>query len=79
MKSKIKSYGDDVTDFHDKEIAKVESNRICLISLGSALKKDENYLQVFLKECKYIKKKVIKNIIDDTESSSDDSDESDEE
>ena len=30
----------------------------------------------FLKECKYIKKKVVRHIIDDLESSSDDSDDS---
>ena len=39
---------------------KVDSNHTCLavISLKSSLKKDENYLpQMFLKECKHIKKK----------------------
>ena len=50
-----------------------------LISLNSALKRHENYYpQVFLKECRYIKKKLIRHIIDDLERS-DDSDESDEE
>ena len=34
---------------------------------------------MFLKECKYIKKKVIRHIIEDLESSSDDSDDSGEE
>ena len=41
----------------------MDSNHTCLavISLDSALKKDENYYpQVFLKESKYIKKKVIR-------------------
>ena len=48
--------------------------------MDSALKKDDNYFpQVFLKECKYIGKKVIRYIIDDLESSSDDSNDSDEE
>ena len=45
----------------------VESNHTCLaiISLDSALTKDENYYpQVFLKECKYIEKKVIRHIND---------------
>ena len=82
MKTKIKSHGDKVTDFYDKEIPKVDSNHTCLvvISWDSVLKKDENYYsQVFLKECKYINKKVIRHIIDDKESSSDDSDDSDEE
>ena len=36
-----------------------------VISLGSAVKKDENYYsQVFLKEWKYIEKKVIRHIND---------------
>ena len=53
FKIKIKSYGDEVTDFYDKEIPKAEANHICLaiISVDSALKKDESYYpQVFLKE-----------------------------
>ena len=49
---------------------------LAVLSLDSALKNDENcYLKVFLKECKYIEKMVIIHIIDDLESSSDDSDE----
>ena len=51
-KTKIKSYGDEVTDFYDKQIPKMDSNYNCLavISLDSTPKKDENYyLQVFLK------------------------------
>ena len=85
MKTKIKSYGDEVTDFYDKRISKVDSNHTCLavISLDSALKKDDNYYwQVFLKECKYIEKKVIRHINDNfshLSSSDDDDDESDEE
>ena len=44
------------------------------------LSKDWNYYpQVFLKEYKYFEKKVIRYIIDDLESSSDDSNGSDEE
>ena len=41
LKTKIKSYGDEVTNFYDKEIPKVDSNNTCLavISLDSALKK----------------------------------------
>ena len=60
MKTEIKSYGDEVTDFYEKKIPKVDSNHNCLAvtRLDSSLKKDENYyLQVFLKEWKYIKKK----------------------
>ena len=67
MNAKIKSHGDEVRDFYDKEIPRVDSNYSFLevISLDSALKKDENYYpQVFLKECKYIKKKVIWHIND---------------
>ena len=82
LKTKINSHGDEVTDFYDKEVPKGDSNHTCLevISLDSALKKDENYYpQVFSKECKYIEKKVIWHIMDDLESSSDDSDDSDEE
>ena len=78
----MKCHIDGVTDFYDKEIPKVDSNHTCLvvISLDSALKKDKNYYpQVFLKECKYIEKKVITHIIDNLESSSDDSEDSDEE
>ena len=67
MKTKIQSHGDDVTDFYDKQITKVDSNHSCLpvTSLDSALKKDENYyLLVFLKDCKYIEKKVVRYIND---------------
>ena len=80
LKTKIQFYCDEATSFKDKEIPKVDSYYNCLvvISLNSALKKDENYYQqVFLKKCKYIKKKLIWNIIDDLESSYDDSDDSD--
>ena len=45
----------------------MDTNHTCLavISLDSALKKDENcYPQVFLKECKYIEKKVVRHIND---------------
>ena len=45
----------------------MDSNHTCLavVGLDSALKKDDNYyLQVFLKECEYIEKKVIRHIHD---------------
>ena len=45
----------------------MDSNYTCLavVGLDSALKKDDNYyLQVFLKECRYIEKKVIRHIHD---------------
>ena len=66
--------------FTIRKTLKADSNHTCLavISLDSTLKKDENYYpQALLKEYKYIEKKVVKHIID--ESSSDDSDDSDEE
>ena len=45
LKTNIKSHGDEVKDFYDKEIPKADSNRTCLavICLDSALNKDENY------------------------------------
>ena len=58
----------------------MDSNHTCLskTNLGSALKKDENYYpQLFLKECKYIDKNVMRHINDNSSdfSSSDVSDE----
>ena len=67
MKTKIKSHGDEVTNFYDKKIPKLDPNYTCLalISLESALRKDENYNpQVFLKECKYIEENVVRYIDD---------------
>ena len=67
LRTRIKFHGDEVTDFYDKKIPKVDSDHICLavITLDSALKKDYSYyLQVFLKKCKYIEKKVIRRIND---------------
>ena len=78
LKTKVKSHGDEVKDFYGKKSPKVDSSHTCLavINLDSAPKKDENYYsQVFKNECKYIEKKVVRHIIDDLESSSDDSDE----
>ena len=42
FETKIKSYGEEAADFHDKEISKVDSNHIYLavISLDFALSKD---------------------------------------
>ena len=50
--TKIKSQGDEVTDFNDKEIDKVDCNHtyLAVINLDSTLNKDGNYYpQVFLK------------------------------
>ena len=63
LKTKIKSHSDEVTDFYDKEIPNVDSNHtyLAVITLDSALKKDDNYCpQVFLKVCKHIEKKLEK-------------------
>ena len=82
LKTKIKSHGDEVTDFYDKKIPKLDSSHTCLavISLDSALKKDDyHYPQVFLKECKYIEKKVVRHIYDNLSDFSFSSDESNEE
>ena len=78
LKTKIKYHGDEVTDFYDKEIPKVDSNYtpLAVISLDSVHNKDRNnYPQVFLRECKYIEKKVIKHVNDNLSyfSSSDES------
>ena len=45
LKTKIKSHANEVTDFYDKEIPKVDSNHTCLaaISLDFVLKKGESY------------------------------------
>ena len=54
LKTKIKSDGDEVTDFYDNKNPKVDSNPsyLTVISLDSTLKKYENhYPEVFLKEC----------------------------
>ena len=67
LKNKIKSHGNEVKDFYDKKIPKLDSNHtsLAVIGLDSALKKDDNYyLEVFLKECKYIEKKVVRHIQD---------------
>ena len=80
----MKSHGDEVTDFYDKETSMVDSSHtgLVVISLDSALKKSENYhTQLFFKECKYIEKKVINHVNDNLSdfSSEEESEESDEE
>ena len=52
LKTKIKYHHDEVTDFYDQEISKVNSNQnhLAVISLNSALDNNGNYYpQVFLK------------------------------
>ena len=59
LKTKTKFYFDEATDFHDKEVPKVDSSYTCLagISLDSIFGVYEKYYsQVFLKECKYIER-----------------------
>ena len=70
--------------FMIKTIPQVDSYHNCLtvISLDSALKKDDSYyLQVFLKEGKYIEIKLVRHIHDNLSdfSSSDYSDDFDDE
>ena len=82
MKTKIKSHGDEVTDFYEKEIPIIDSNYTCLamISFDSALKKDGNdYREVFLKSCRYVEKKVVRHIHDNLSDFFSPSGESDEE
>ena len=67
LKTKKKSHGDKVTHFDDKKHSQVNSNqtRVEVTSLNSALKKKYSYyLQVLLKERKYIEKKVVRYIHD---------------
>ena len=55
---KKKTYSDETTEFHDKEMTKVGSDYICpaVINVNSALKKDRDYYpQLFLKQHKYIR------------------------
>ena len=58
------------------KIPKIDSNHTCLAvtSLDSALKDGNYYLQGFLKQCKYIEKKVVRYITQDKEIFSGDSD-----
>ena len=74
LKNKIKSHGDEVTDFYYKKTPYFfKSNQF-----GFYSQKDENYYsQVFLKECKYIEKKLVRYINDNLSDfyHSDDSDE----
>ena len=69
LNTKIKSHSEEVRDFYDEKIPQLDSNHTCLavISLDSTLKKNGNYYpQVFLKECKYIEKKVVRHINDNS-------------
>ena len=81
LKTKVKSHGNEVSNFCDKKIPNLDSNHTCLavISLNCVLKKDNYYLQVFLKEYNYIEKIVVRHINDSLSDFSSYDDESDEE
>ena len=69
LTAKIKCYEDEAADFHTRKISKAGSNYSCqsVILIDYVLRKVENCCtQVYLKECKYIKKekKQIRNITD---------------
>lgn len=79
MKIKLRSCGDEITDFHVIKIPEAGPNYIFwLVTLiDSVLKKDGNYyMWVSLKECTYIEKekRVIRYFTDDLKFSSDESD-----
>ena len=66
MKTKVKSYGDEATDFHGKEMPKAGSNHTCLavIMIDSVLKKRIKLLSasVFNRmQIQYIEKEVIRH------------------
>ena len=72
LKIKIKSHGDEVTDFYDKKfliytLITLAQEYLAWILLG------------FFKECKHIEKKVVRHIHDNLSDFSSSSDESDEE
>ena len=75
LKTKTTSDGDEISNFYDKKIPKLDYNHTCLalITLDSAFIINK----VFLKECKYIKKKIIRHINENLSdfSSSEESDE----
>ena len=61
LETKLRTYVDEATDFHSRKIPQAGSIYSCwlVIIIDSVLNKDKNYyLQVFLKECKYIKKVI---------------------
>ena len=74
LKTKIKSHGDEVTDFYDIFMIKTFQGWTLIILVNHNC-----YPQALLKECKYIEKKIIMHIIDNKENFPDDSDGTDEE
>ena len=58
LKTKIKSHGDEVTDFYDKNIPKVDSVHTCLAVIRfCSQERCIFYLQVFLKNVNILRKK----------------------
>ena len=68
LKTKIKSHGDEVTDFYHKEIPQVDSNHTCLTVIS---------LLLLLSSSVSKRVSIIRHIINDLETSSDDSGDSD--
>ena len=65
LKTKIRSYCNESTDFHDKKVPKLDFNYTCLavVLLDSVFKNDEKYYpEVILKENKCTEKE--KNRLD---------------
>ena len=83
IKTKLKMYDNRVnTNFQGKEVPKVDASYKCLslIMLGSAVKVGKKYYpQLFLEECKYIKRKnkMFNYINDELEMTSSDDDDDD--
>ena len=78
LKTKIKVHGNEVADFYNEKIPKLDSNHTCLavITFNYDLNKGSSYyLKVFLKGCKNIEKKVVRYTHDSLSDSSDESDE----
>ena len=73
LKTKIRCYGDEPTDFYDSEILKVESNHTCLAESAWILL-SRNMKTIIPKNVNTLKK-CDRYIIDGLESSSKDSDE----
>ena len=71
-----KTYGDEASDFRDKEISKVGSDCACLAEINNWYCSQKQWeLLSLLKECKYIEKEVIRYINEDIETFPRDSDE----
>ena len=77
LKTKIKSYVDEVRNIYDKEISTADSNHTCLtvIGLDCAPKKMKTIISKYFQKGVNTLKKGIRHIIDHLESSSVDSNE----